>query len=44
MSLSEIVTKLCSIKVKVVDGSERDLHKFVVVQNEKLKNGVSRRL
>ena len=44
MSLSEIVTKLCSIKVKVVDGSERDLHRFVVVQNEKLKNGVSRRL
>ena len=44
MSLSEILRKLCSIKDKVVDGAERDLDRFVVVQNEKLRNGVSRRL
>ena len=44
MSLSEILRKLCSIKDKVVDEAERDLDRFVVVQNEKLRNGVSRRL
>ena len=44
MSLSEILRKLSSIKDKVVDGAERDLDRFVVVQNEKLRNGVSRRL
>ena len=44
MSLSEIIRKLCSIKDKVVDEAGCDLDKFVVVQNEKLRNGVSPRL
>ena len=44
MSLSEIVRKLCSIKDKVVDEAGCDLDRFVVVQNEKLRNGVSPRL